>query len=273
MNKMIKTLMVMTLTLATVVGVGTTKANAAEQGHWNYHSGPDYSKYFINGSYVTGWQKIGEFWYYFDNNGEYAMDTIIDGKYYVAPTGVWDGETLSSSTQISQCDNTTQTTQNNNTVRTIPNSNSATISYAEFTKIADDKMLELINAHRIENGVGTLEWDQTLADMSTEKDEHMIRNNYVAHSYKNTSTMDVQEVCYKHNIDSENCLANYNYVITKTGAVDLATSMFNQWKASPGHNQNMLDPTWKEFGFGFAFSNGKADYASYGTHQIAIYHD
>ena len=167
----------------------------------------------------------------------------------------------------------TQVRKSNNTIQTGNNSNSDAISYAEFTKIADDKMLELVNAHRVANGAGTLEWDPILAETSTEKSQHMVDHNYMEHSYKGISTGCVQEIAWKHNIDSENCLANYSYAITNTGAINLATAMFNQWKASPGHNENMLDSTWKEFGFGFSFSNGKARYESYGTQQFALKHD
>lgn len=256
MNKIVKSFSVLTLVLATILSTGAVKAQASEQGHWdNKHT-----SYIVNGEYVKGWQKIGNFWYYFTSDGTYAMDTIIDGKYHVSFMGVWDGVTLDTNT--SRTDKVSSNTTENNT-----------ISYAEFTKIADDKMLELINAHREANGVQPMKWDQTLADMSTEKSEHMMKNNYVSHDYHGLSTSDVQAVAWNYHSPSENALANYAYDINKSGAINMATSMFNQWKASPGHNRNMLNPDWIQFGFGFAFSNGKAQYASYGTQQFLDEYD
>lgn len=250
-SKMIKTLMVLALALVTVAGVGATKASAYGKGSW---------------SQATD----GRWFYYYDNDGTMAYDTLIDGKYVLGDDGSWAETLQNTSAKTRQNNNTTGIAQIDSTTVVAKND---TISYAEFTKIADDKMLELINAHRAEKGINPMEWDQTLADMSTEKDEHMIKHNYMEHVYLGQDTSWVQSVAWNHHIDGENCLANYSYNITREGAIALATSMFNQWKASPGHNASMLDSTWVKFGFGFAFSNGKAQYASYGTQQFACKHD
>lgn len=262
MNKIIKSLSIVSLIVMPVLYLGFVPAQASEQGHWV--------------------QKNSGKWYFYYTDGTYAMATVIDGKYYVYWTGVWDGKTLATNSSTKQqIDYSTQAvnynTQETNYNTQVSKDNSeattTTITYAEFTKVADDKMLELINAHRQSNGVSPLKWDQILANTSTEKSAHMVKHNYMGHSYKNSATIDVQEVCYGHNIDSENCLANYSYAITDSGAIVLAESMFNQWKDSPEHNKNMLNPDWRNFGFGFAFSHGEAQYASYGTQQFATGHN
>lgn len=257
MNKITKSFSILTLALATILSTGTVKAQASEQGHWD----SKYTSYIVNGEYVKGWQKIGNFWYYFTSDGTYATETIIDGKYHVSFMGVWDGITLDTNTG-----NTNNIAKNATTAETI--------SYAEFTKIADDKMLELVNAHREANGVQPMTWDQTLADMSTEKSEHMIKYNYTEHDYHGLATALVQAVGWDYHVPSENVLAtSQTFNLTEEDAKTLGIVMFNQWKASPGHNRNMLDPDWIQFGFGFAFSNGKAQYASYGTQQFLDEYD
>lgn len=52
-------------------------------------------------------QNSGGKWFFYFPDGTYAMDTIIDGKYRVAWTGVWDNVTLDTGAQSQQ--NTTST--------------------------------------------------------------------------------------------------------------------------------------------------------------------
>ena len=135
-------------------------------------------------------------------------------------------------------------------------------------------MLELINAHRQEKGIASLVWDQTLADMATQKCEHMIKNNYMDHVFRGHDTSDIQEVGFRHNVDGENILGtSQTFNLTKDDAISLGIVMFNQWKASPGHDYAMLKPNYTKFGFGFGFSNGTAQCNSYGTQQFADNHD
>lgn len=143
------------------------------------------------------------------------------------------------------------------------------ISYEEFTRIANEEMLRLVNEHRKANGVEPLEWDNTLAEMATEKSEHMVSYNYFDHLYKGIFTGTVQSIERKVKICAENILANGKYDLTENQAKSMAISMFEQWKASPGHNATMLRSSYTKIGFGFAFSNGKAKYDSYAAQIFA----
>lgn len=250
-NKMMKVSMVIALFLVTVVGIGATKASAETQGCWGHY--PD-----------------GKWYYFTDSAFRVATNTVIDGKYRVDSTGAWDGITMdSNATQVIQNSNVNQSVQNDGIAQVAKDTDSNTISYEEFTKIADDTMLNLVNAHRKENGLDALEWDQILANMSTEKSQHMVDHNYMGHEYKGITTLDVQSIAWKYNIDNENILDNYSFPITKDGAIAMVNSMFNLWKNSSGHDRTMLENDYRKFGFGFAFSNGKADWGSYGTQQFA----
>lgn len=139
------------------------------------------------------------------------------------------------------------------------------ISYEEFTRIANEEMLRLVNKHREENGVQPLEWDNTLAKMATEKSEHMAKHQYLSHIYKGISTSIIQQIEWKVNTNGENCLTNWKYDVTESGAKAMANSMFNQWEASPAHNAIMLADDISKIGFGFAL-NGNG---SYGTQKFA----
>lgn len=139
------------------------------------------------------------------------------------------------------------------------------ISQEEFTEIANEKMLKLINAHRVDNGLCELKRDTILEKMATEKSQHMVAHNYMNHYYKGVLTKNVQNREYNVYTLGENCLANGEYKLTSKDANAMASSMFYQWKCSPGHNANMLDENATRIGFGFAFGNDNTEYPSYGT--------
>lgn len=228
-------------------------------------------QYLVNVKKVIGWKQIDGKWYDFDSNGIMLANTIVDNKYKIGANGVWDGKTYVPSIME---DSRNRQEREQKQASTVTTDNSAgTISYDEFTKIADTTMLNLVNAHRAENGADALTWDSTLAAMATEKSNHMIKHNYFDHSYNDVLTCQIQEISWKHNVDGENILANYSYPITEKGAKDMSKAMFNQWKASSGHDKTMLDADYSKMGFGFEFSNGKAKYESYGAQQFAIAHN
>lgn len=55
------------------------------QSYWFYF-GP-------SGDMAYGWKKIDNKWYYFDGYGTMAQNIVVDGKYFVDHSGVWDGIT------------------------------------------------------------------------------------------------------------------------------------------------------------------------------------
>lgn len=209
--------------------------------------------------------------YKLPEGSHYYYDCMSKKQYEIDSEGNWTeiinlGESQSNNThnpsnptvEVSQ---SSCTNSNNNT-------NSDKISLEEFTKIADDEMLRLVNEHRAANGVEPLEWNDTLARMSTEKSEHMRKYNYMAHDYNGQMTCKLQSMKYHQYVSGENCLANYRYSLTKDNAIKMANSMFNQWKNSAGHNRQMINPDNTEMGFGFALSDGSTTYGSYATQQF-----
>lgn len=298
LRKLVGSLLIIASIMA-LVPIGASAEWKQDANGWWYTNGS---------SWYTGWKEIYGKWYYFDNNGYRAVNKVIDNKYYVDSNGAWDGITKNVSNQekieyyfdidlkttvttpktytfvnnrggLSTTDNPKMAENevliDNYAGKMLINGklqdvvNNGVVSYEEFTKVADDKMLELVNAHRKDKGSDALEWDNTIAAMATEKSEHMQKHNYMAHEYKGYNTSWVQDVAWKIYTTGENCLANYKYPLTRSGAVDMATSMFNQWKDSPGHDRAMLEPDHKYLGFGFAFGDSSNTYESYATQKFS----
>lgn len=230
----------------------------------------DASGRWVSTETVTETKQVGPS-YKLPEGSHYYYDCMSKKQYEIDSEGNW---TEIINLDESQENNTHK--PNNSTVKVSQssganlnnNTNSDKISLEEFTKIADDEMLRLVNEHREANGVEPLEWNDTLAMMSTEKSEHMRKYNYMAHSYKGVTTIFLQEMKYRQNTTGENALANYHYNLTKDDAVKMANSMFNQWKNSAGHNRQMINPENTEMGFGFALSNGGTTYGSYAIQQF-----
>lgn len=232
-------------------------------------------EYLVNVRKTIGWKQIDGAWYYFDLNGIMLANTIVEGKYRLNANGKWNGETYKAvdympSVEEDARNQVEERTKQTNSTATNTNESDNSLSYEEFTRLAEKNMLSLVNAHRQANGSEPLQWDSTLAAMCTEKSKHMIKHNYFDHGYQGYTTSAVQAVAWHHDVDGENILANYSYPMTDTGASAMVKAMFNQWKNSSGHNRAMLDADYKTFGFGFAFSHGKAKYQSYAAQQFSV---
>ena len=250
-----------------------TPAYAGEIG-WNKYGNAD-MWYYYDEHYdrVKGWQQIDGEWYYFDKDGILQTNQEIDG-YWVNEKGMWVKYATEETKQASQVSNNTNQTKANNTkqVKTIvvQEAIDPIISYDEYTRIAQEEMLRLVNEHREENGVQPLEWNDTLAKMATEKSEHMAKHHYVGHDYKGMDTGTIQQIMWEVNTSGENCLGNISIgKITEKGAKNAAKIMFNQWKNSTRHNKIMLNPDNRKIGFSFAQDENGYTYAT----QIFAWND
>ncbi|ETJ25398.1 Surface surface protein, partial [human gut metagenome] len=85
------------------------------------------------------------------------------------------------------------------------------------------------------------------------KSKHLIDNNYFAHDYSGQSFSNLVYSLSGQKINGENIAQNYltESSYTRSSAQDLANRLFNSWKESSGHNQNMLRESFSSFGFGF----------------------
>lgn len=80
-SKLLKRIMVLTITVVTLLAALPIGASAYwkqdSKGWWNTEGN----------SYSVGWKKIDSIWYYFDQSGYMAHNTIIDG-YYINYKGI-----------------------------------------------------------------------------------------------------------------------------------------------------------------------------------------
>ena len=112
----------------------------------------------------------------------------------------------------------------------------------------EQAFLVLINNHRAASGRAPLNASYLLSKSAQWKSQDMGANNYFAHDdLFRTWAQRTRDCGYNYNT-----YRGENIAAGNSGA--LAT--FNQWKNSPGHNQNMLSTNFNSIGIGRAFVPG-----------------
>ena len=168
-------------------------------------------------------------------------------------TGVTNSTSTGSTTNVV---NTTGTTTGSTT-------NSANLTTADVQGLpqlpknysinvqasAENKILELMNAKRVEAGLKPLALDNTLLQVARYKSNHMIQYNYFDHTNPDGTkwTNWLQTLGYKYTTTGENIAYNtYD-----------AVELFNQWWNSPGHRANMMNSSYTKVGIGVVQGNNK----------------
>lgn len=131
-----------------------------------------------------------------------------------------------------------------------------TASSQAFHNAVAQKMYSLVNSYRQSKGLKTLSVNQTLVDAANWKSKDMTDRGYFDHADpqgKYTNDHPGFEDASSENIAQRSFGKTTN--LTKADADRLATDLFNQWKASAGHNAAMLDDTSSEMGFGFVLTD------------------
>jgi len=124
--------------------------------------------------------------------------------------------------------------------------------------------LTLINNYRAQNGLGALKASYMLTRASAWKSKDLATNNYFAHDdLTRTWSQRIRDCGYGFNTWlGENIAAGYT-----TGQ-----SVFDGWKASPGHNANMLGANYTTIGIGRYFVQGST-YGWYWTTDFGGFSD
>lgn len=110
------------------------------------------------------------------------------------------------------------------------------------------KFLTLINNYRQQNGAGALIPSLNLTRASAWLTHDMSVNSYLDHTDKSGRAFDVRITDCGYSASGnvgENILYAGGGSATTTGTADKA---FAQWKSSPGHDQNMKDPSYRSIG-------------------------
>lgn len=129
---------------------------------------------------------------------------------------------------------------------------------------------EKINAYRVGKKIAVLQWDDTLWLAARNHNVWMMENNNLDHSEKSGSAYFtggspgarysyVTSNKGKTQWSGENVL--YNYSAYGKNALEMANNIaqhsFEQWQASPGHNDNMLNGSSYLHGVAFKLEGGK----------------
>ncbi|MEM2344602.1 MAG: CAP domain-containing protein [Thermoproteota archaeon] len=125
--------------------------------------------------------------------------------------------------------------------------------------------LSLINQYRQQNGLQPLSLSSTLSTAAQLHSEDMANRNYFSHTTPEGKTFvdRIIEAGYTHfTCLGENIAAGFS----------TAQAVFEAWKNSPSHNENMLNPCFEEIGIGLAYS-ASSTYKWYWTTDFGGYDD
>ncbi|MBN2267539.1 MAG: CAP domain-containing protein [Candidatus Babeliaceae bacterium] len=144
------------------------------------------------------------------------------------------------------------------------------------TTIIAKKIHELINKNRMEHGLVTFAWDDTLAKAARNHSEDMVRRNYFDH--KSPEGHDFMWRYQQVGFDGSVRVGNYIYYgaenihmgwtfskIYYTNDIEtgrdrlsldaIAQIAVNDWMNSSGHRKNILTPHWRREGIGVVISD------------------
>ena len=128
----------------------------------------------------------------------------------------------------------------------------------------EQAFLVLINNYRAQNSLGPLKASYMLTKASAWKSKDLATNNYFAHDdLSRTWSQRIVDCGYGFNTWlGENIAAGYT----------TAQQVFDGWKASPGHNANMLGTNYTTIGIGRYFVQGST-YGWYWTTDFGGFSD
>jgi uncharacterized protein YkwD len=142
---------------------------------------------------------------------------------------------------------------------------------AEFTK--------LINAHRAANGVAPLKTNSDAQKAALIQSDYLastlhVENNKVkskiGHLHPDFPNVtdrlaEVNPVTAEKFITGENAAVQLNPNIANMTSKEIAVLFFEQWKASPDHNKNMLLDDYTQYGLAVSVSQATSTYTFPGT--------
>lgn len=109
------------------------------------------------------------------------------------------------------------------------------------TDITTDKLYQLSNSQRQNNGLGILTYNEKLSQAARQKAQDMFNKNYWAHYGPNGETPwnFILGAGYQYEYAGENLAKNFLF---SDGVVDA-------WMASPTHRENILRPEYTDVGY------------------------
>lgn len=120
----------------------------------------------------------------------------------------------------------------------VPVTSPTTLGYA--SQISPSEVIRLTNIKRSESGLSPVTFSQTLTDAAKEKGEHMLANDYWAHTAPDGTEpwFFFTKHGYKYRYAGENLARDFTN----------PQSAVEAWMASPSHRDNMLSAKYQEIG-------------------------
>lgn len=131
---------------------------------------------------------------------------------------------------------------------------------ARANRSYNNQLLFLINAERRKVGALPLRINSNLTQAALGQSQDMATRNFFSHTGSNGSqpSVRVSATGYSWSAVAENIAAGQS----------TPSQVFQSWLNSPSHKQNMLNPTYRDVGFGYAFNTLSA-YKTYWTADFA----
>jgi len=127
----------------------------------------------------------------------------------------------------------------------------------------EEEFLGLINQYRQANGLGTLLISDVLSDASEKHNRDMGTYGFFDHTTQNSDYFPVNSSPW-----ARMAICGYDYGTAMgeniAAGYTTAATVFAAWKASPGHNSNMLKPEFKVIGISMDTISG-SPYGTYWT--------
>lgn len=235
---------------------------------WNKENA--FWRYYVNGKAVTGWRKVDNKKYFFDDNGIMLTGFCdIDGSsYYFNSSG--DLQTKSFNQNgvhyevnnegiIIDEENEEEWRYNNNTSQSQPGSQNtgANYSYVNNSQNSDadtgdyaQKVLELVNNERAKAGKSALSWDDDIASCASIRAKELTQ--MFSHVRPNGSS------CFT--VFDENGVPSGYAGENIAAGQSTPAQVMDSWMHSSGHKANILNSNYKKLGVGFYNGGGTYNY-------------
>ena len=134
----------------------------------------------------------------------------------------------------------------------------------------DQEIFRLVNEARKQNGLGELQWDTTLYEMSKYKSTSMLQLEYFAHENPNYGNEGPSAIAKDFGYGYRGLGENILYVQGSQINNITAKYLFDMWMNSPGHRANILHPDFTKIGVSVVYCDSyKNSVILYATQQFA----
>lgn len=118
-----------------------------------------------------------------------------------------------------------------------------------FDEELEQRVLELLNEYRKENGLKELIQDEMLSEMARWKSNALLQNNYFSH--KDEKHGYTPEIINSMHGSLENPFFQMGENLHYSTKISIeAQNILDAWKNSEAHNGNLLNPSWSHVGIG-----------------------